>query len=279
MKNVGKMKIFLLIAVFVVESSAFCAEVFQWVDNQGRRHYSDRPHQNADILTINPGYSYQKVRKVYDGDTVLLMNGQKVRFLGINTPEVAHRDKEADAGGEEAKKWLIRKLKNKRIRLERDVEKKDKYGRLLAYVITEDGIHLNLELVKEGLATANIYPPNLKYVDEFLAAQDRAENARRGLWAYQQYASQPFTQLQQGNLRGWKRVTGVIKNIKQTRRNIYLQFDDNFSIKIKRWAMDLFPELEQYRGKKVEVRGWLHKSKGKITMLVRHPGSIKIYSQ
>jgi len=268
------MKILLMIAVFVIESSAFCAEVFQWVDNQGKRHYSDRPYRNAEILTINPGYSYQKVRKVYDGDTVLLMNGQKVRFLSINTPEVAGRNKEAEAGGEEAKNWLVRKLKNKKIRLERDVEKKDKYGRLLAHVFTEDGMHLNLELVKEGLATANIYPPNLKYVDEFLAVQEEAENARRGLWAYKQYATQPFTQLQHGNLKGWKRVTGMVKNIKQTRRNIYLQFSDNFSIKINRRAKDLFPDLEQYRGKKVEVRGWLHKSKNRYTMLVRHPSSI-----
>ncbi len=268
------MKFFLLIVVFVVDSSAFCAEVFQWLDNQGRRHYSDQPHHNAEILTINPGYSYQKVRKVYDGDTVLLMNGQKVRFLGINTPEVAHRNEKAQVGGEEAKKWLQKKLKNTKVRLERDVEKKDKYGRLLAYVFTEDGIHLNLELVKKGLATANIYPPNLKYVDAFLAAQEKAENARRGLWAYRQYSSQPFTRLQNGNLQGWKRVTGVIKKIKYTRKNIYLQFSDNFAIKINRRTKYLFPDLEQYRGKKVEVRGWLHKSKGRITMLVRHPGNI-----
>lgn len=273
------MKILLLIAAFFFPSSVFCAEVFQWIDSQGKRHYSDRPHQDAEILTIHPGYSYQKVKKVYDGDTVLLMNGQKVRFLGINTPEVEGRHKSAEPGGEEAKNWLSGKLENKKIRMEKDVEKKDKYGRLLAHVFTEDGTHLNLELVKAGLATVNIHPPNLKYVGEFLAMQEIAENAEHGLWANQHYASQSFTQLPGSKYKGWKRITGVVNNIKQTGRNIYLQFSDDFSIKIERRFEDLFPDMESYLGKKIEVRGWLKKSKTRYTMLIRHPGGIKIYKR
>ena len=268
------MKIFCLFLACFFASSGYCAEVFQWLDSQGKRHYSDRPHQDAEILTIHPGYSYYNVRKVYDGDTVLLTNGQKVRFLGINTPEVEGRNKSAEPGGEEAKNWLSGQLKNKKIRLESDVEKKDKYGRLLAHVFTEDGAHLNLELVKAGLAAVNIHPPNLKYVDTLLTVQEKAENARRGLWAYKHYASQPFTQLQGSDYKGWKRVIGVVKQIKQTRRNIYLQFSDDFSIKIERRFKDLFPTLDRYRGGKIEVRGWLNKSKNRYTMLVRHPSSI-----
>lgn len=250
------------------------AEVFQWIDPQGRTHYSDQAHENAKVLELTPSTVYYAVEKVYDGDTILLSNGQKVRFLGINTPEVAGRNKAAEVGGEAAKIWLKNKLDHRKVALQGDVEKLDKYQRRLAYVFTENKEHINLELVKQGLATVNIYPPNLKHLDELLAAQRQAEQEKRGLWAEAAYAAVPFQAINTENYPGWKRVTGRISDVKRTPKRCYLPFSDTLSIAIDAESWPLFPAMENYRGKHVEVRGWLHRSKDRLTILVRHPADI-----
>lgn len=262
---------------------AFCfsgtvfAEVYQWIDENGGRHYSDRPNQRSEIVEIHPGYTFYLVKHVFDGDTILLENGRKIRLLGINTPEVAGRNKHEEPGGEEAKRWLAQRLGGQKIRLETDVEKKDKYDRLLAHVFTESGRHLNLELVENGLATVNIYPPNLRYTKALLQAEERAEQAGIGLWSNPYYARHPFKALP--NRKGWQRVVGTIKRIKRTRKNNYLIFSDGFSIKIAKQDQQYFSDLTSYQGKHVEVRGWLRKSRNGHTVRVRHPGHIKFIEE
>lgn len=250
------------------------AEVYQWTDERGRKHYSDRPRMGAEALAIHPGYAYHRVKRVYDGDTLLLENGQKVRFLGINTPEVESRRKLAEPGGVEAKQWLQTRLKGKKIRLQTDVEKQDNYGRLLAYVFTEDGAHLNLELVGRGLATVNIHPPNLRYSQQLLAQQAQAEAAGVGIWSDPHYAPQPFQNITES--RGWKRVIGQVQRIKQTRKYVYLSFSGEFSLRIKKADAGLFPDWNSYRGSRVEARGWLQIPGKGYVLPVRHPGAIKI---
>ncbi len=265
-----------LIAILFFIPCLAQADIFQWIDKQGEKHFSDRPQQGAKRLKVNAGYAYYSIKKIYDGDTILLTNGQKVRFLGINTPEVEGRNKLAQAGGEEARQWLQKKLKNKKVRLERDVEKKDKYGRLLAHVFTPDNAHLNFELVKLGLATVNIHPPNLKYMDDLLAAESEAEQKLIGIWQYQQYAAKAVESLNGQALRGWQRVFGTIKSVYHSRKYSYLNLTDTFSLKIQHKSSQLFPELEGYVGSKVEVRGWINKHKKRYSMFIRHPSSIKI---
>jgi len=264
------MFLFLLCFSFVAQ-----AEVFQWVDDRGEYHFSDKPHQGAKKFQLDAAYSYYRVKKVYDGDTILLSSGIKVRFLGINTPEVEGRNKSAQAGGEIAKKWLQAKLKNTKVRLEKDVEKKDKYGRTLAHIFTEDKQHINLQLVEQGLASVNIYPPNLKYVDVLIKAEYKAELSQLGIWQYQEYKTKQAKDIVRGDFKGWQRVVGKIKNIHQTRKNSYLVFSDSFSLQIKNKALKLFPKLKSYTGKKVEVRGWISKRKKHYSMFVRHPSAIK----
>ncbi len=265
---------FFLLSLLLIVPISTQAEMFQWVDNNGSKNFSDRPHLGAKPLKIKSGYTYYQIKKVYDGDTILLTNGLKVRLLGINTPEVKRRDKSAQAGGEEAKRWLQKKLKNKKVRLESDIEKKDKYGRLLAHVFTEDKEHINIELVKQGLASVNIYPPNLKYTDELIKAEQQAEQARLGIWGYQEYAPKPLSHISQQRVKGWQRITGVINNIRYSRRYIYLDFTDTFALKIERKAEGLFPVLESYMGRPIEARGWIHRHKKRYSMIIRHPSAI-----
>ncbi len=256
----------------VLLSSSVAAEVYRWSDRLGQKHYSDRPHREADIVNVRSGYTYHRVKRVFDGDTLLLANNQRVRLLGINTPEVEGRNKSAEPGGEEARRWLSETLAGNKVRLETDVEKKDKYGRLLAHVFSEQGRHLNIELVGRGLATVNIHPPNLRYSEQLLTAEANAYQAGLGLWRNTYYTARSFRDIR--GTKGWKRVVGTVNKIKEGRRYVYLQFSDNFSIKIEKSARELFPDLNSYLGKKVEARGWLNKSKKRYSVHVRHPGNI-----
>ena len=174
------------------------AEIYQWQDVGGNKHFSDQSHPQAKILDIKPSYGFYTVIKVYDGDTVVLSDDRKVRLLGINTPEVRHRDKMADAGGDEAKQWLKNKLENTKVRLVTDAEKTDKYGRILAHLFTEKKEHINLELVKVGLAEVSIYPPNLLYADELLKAQDLAERQQHRTLAARRICGKPCKQSYSG---------------------------------------------------------------------------------
>lgn len=250
------------------------AETFQWTDAKGNKHYSDKTHPDAKQLQLNPGFSYYQVKRVFDGDTILLANGMKVRLSGVNTPEVERRNKPAQAGGEKAKRWLINRLKNVKVRLEKDVEKRDKYGRLLAHIFTDDKEHINLELVRNGLATVNIHPPNLKYADELLKVQQQAEQNQSGIWNYKEYAPRPASDINNSARKGWQRIIGQIKNVRHTRKYSYLNCTDRFALKIERKFNNLFPDLESYIGKEIEARGWINKHKKHYSMFIRHPGEI-----
>lgn len=251
------------------------AEVYEWQDTKGGTHFSGRSVAGAKIVDIKPGYDFYRIKTVYDGDTVLLEDGRKVRLLGINTPEVQHRDKLADAGGDEAKRWLIAKLQNTKVRLETDAEKTDKYDRTLAHLFTEKKEHINLQLVEAGLAEVSIYPPNLLYVDELIKAQSQAERGKLGIWQRSEYAPMPVNSLTEAGHTGWTRLLGEVVNIRNTRKSIYLVFSDSFEARIDRKWSGLFPDLNEYVGTTVEVRGWLNKNRGKFSMLIRHPSAIK----
>ena len=133
-----------------------------------------------------------KVKRVIDGDTIELENGEKVRLIGIDTPETLPPSKEVEYFGKEAGDFTKRMVEGKHVKLEFDVQKRDKYGRLLAYVYLEDSTFLNAELLKQGYATISTYPPNIKYVEEFARLQREAQENNRGLWKTRNAEKQQF---------------------------------------------------------------------------------------
>lgn len=127
------------------------------------------------------------VTKVVDGDTIGVRLGsqeERVRLIGIDTPETHGRGGLRECFGAEAAARTAALLPSgTRVRLERDVEARDRYGRLLAYVYrASDGLFVNLALAREGFATTLTYPPNVAHVDDFVAAVRSAREAERGLW-------------------------------------------------------------------------------------------------
>ncbi|MDD5266476.1 MAG: thermonuclease family protein [Methylococcales bacterium] len=251
------------------------SKIYQWRDTTGSEHFSDRFNPDAKIVDIKPGYGFYTVKMVYDGDTVELEDGRKIRLLGINTPEVQHKDKMAEAGGEEARAWLIDKLQHAKVRLEFDVEKTDKYGRTLAYLFTENKEHINLSLVKAGLATISIYPPNLRYADELVAAENKAEHEKLGLWQRPEYAAIPVGNLTEAGHPGWTRLVGKVITISETPKSVYLVFSSKFEARIDRKWLSLFPDVNGYLNKMVEVRGWLSKNRKQFSLFIRHPSAIR----
>ena len=121
----GLISVSLILAVSV----AFAADVYQFTDENGISHFSDKSRHDATKLII-PTQSYRyryKVKRVVDGDTILLTNGQRVRLLGINTPEIESRYHQQEQGGQQAKSWLEALLADGNVLLEFDQKKRDKY--------------------------------------------------------------------------------------------------------------------------------------------------------
>ena len=140
-------------------------------------------------------YSNILVTRVVDGDTLVLENRERVRLIGIDTPEMhesnkLYRDsqkskqdtKTIQALGKRAYEFTTQLVEGKRVSLEFDVEKNDKYGRLLAYVYLKDGTFVNAEIVKQGYASLMTIPPNIKYADLFRTLYQEAREQNRGLW-------------------------------------------------------------------------------------------------
>jgi len=125
------------------------------------------------------------VLRVIDGDTIeVAYQGQRerVRYIGINAPEIHHPRKGVEYYGQEAQAANRRLVEGKTVRLEFDVQRRDRYGRLLAYVFLPDGTFVNAWLVEHGYAQVMTIPPNVRYQDLFLRLQREAREARRGLW-------------------------------------------------------------------------------------------------
>ncbi len=251
-------------------------EIFRSVDKQGRITYSDTPSSGAEPVKIisRPSRQLHQVTRVYDGDTIILEGKKHVRLLGINTPEIESRQRAEEPGGVTAKKWLQTQLQENKVYLEYDQVKQDKYKRLLAHVFLPDGKHLNLALLENGLAVISIIPPNGRYTDKLIQAQQHAEKLKLGIWSMPEYQPRPITQIT-NHTKGWQRFTGTPVSIKKSKKYTRLLFSDKVDIRVANTNLDLFPVLNTYVGKPLEIRGWVSRSKDHYTMLINHPSSLK----
>lgn len=129
-------------------------------------------------------YDWITVTRVVDGDTVVLEDGQKVRLIGVDTPETVDPRKPIQYFGKEASAFTKAELEGRRVRLEHDWERTDKYGRTLAYIYLEDGTFFNAKLISSGYAHAYTkYPFKQEFMDLFRQLERDARENGRGLWA------------------------------------------------------------------------------------------------
>lgn len=130
-----------------------------------------------------------KVTKVIDGDTIEVNGGIKVRYIGIDTPEIGDSRKKVECYGREAAEFNKQLVEGKEVRLEKDISETDKFGRLLRYVYLPadrqgvNDLFVNDYLVRQGYAYAATFPPDVKYQEQFREAEKEARENSRGLWS------------------------------------------------------------------------------------------------
>lgn len=170
------------------------------------------------------------VKEVIDGDTIILLQGEKVRYLGINAPETMTWDgnqwiQKPQICGEKAKLFNQRLVEGKKVVLEYDQEKRDAYKRLLAYVRVGE-VFVNGELLRQGLALMDVRAPNLKYQKLFVNLQKEARDFHRELWGkigkYMVSDQEAFNHIGEiGSIRG------IIASVRFGREKLYLNFGEN----------------------------------------------------
>lgn len=165
----------MVLALLVLSSILFGSDFFvqEWWGFQ---------HQRILGTTDERGFERAIVSRIVDGDTIELADGRKVRYIGIDTPETKHPNKEVECFGEEASQYNQDLVLGQEVELEKDVSETDRYGRLLRYVWLNE-VLVNKELVVAGYAQASSYPPDIARQAEFQTAQIEAQAESRGLWA------------------------------------------------------------------------------------------------
>jgi micrococcal nuclease len=143
--------------------------------------YSDLYHQKQN------SYRFYLVTRVVDGDTFWIADGTKkglkIRLIGVDAPESRNTGKKMkDPFGDDASAYLKKLIGGKKVRLEYDVSRIDRYGRTLAYVYLENGLFVNADLVRNGYATVMTVPPNVRYQELFLKLSKKARDRKKGLW-------------------------------------------------------------------------------------------------
>ncbi len=141
---------------------------------------------HAQIITVSTQQMVRtQVMKVIDGDTLEIRwnnRNERIRLIGVDTPETVHPRIGEEPYGREASNFSKSQLTGKQVLIELDVEPRDKYGRLLGYLYFTDGTFFNASLMNQGYAQMMTYPPNVRWVDLFRALQTSARTQARGLW-------------------------------------------------------------------------------------------------
>lgn len=224
-----------------------------------------------------------RVKEVIDGDTIKLENGQVVRYIGIDTPETRERIGSAwhtvfEPYSKEAKEFNRRLTEGKSVRLEFDVQKKDKYNRLLAYCFAGD-IFVNAKLLEEGYAVLYTFSPNVKYTDIFVEMQRKARQNKRGIWGGLQIISAKEARNFVNKI---VTVEGEVSSIYQSKNVAILNFGQSkFKVVIFKKDFPTFMSKgisipKAYKHKNIRITGKVKKYKDDFEIIVSHPSEIEV---
>ena len=217
------------------------------------------------------------IKKVHDGDTVNLVDGRKLRLIGINTPELARDGRPAETYAIEAKKYLQTfSGQTRRWRVRWGKQLQDKYGRWLGHVFIGDR-NLNAELIRQGLASVIAIPPNQWAVSCYQQQEHQARSEAKGIWSKQGHTIW-LAEAMPVSLRGFQFIQGTVDKIVPTRKSIWLEMSPLFSIRIARDDLQYFDKRSPYNWakQKIEVRGWLNFHQGRLQMRVKHPAVVRL---
>jgi endonuclease YncB( thermonuclease family) len=223
--------------------------------------------------------SHYEVSKVFDGDTIHLKNGWKVRFIGVNTPEVSHDNKPGQPFALEAKSLVERVIMNSNstIGLIAGTQTTDHYGRKLGHVFTTNGENLGALLLQRGLGFRLSIPPNLDFQDCYAQMEQQARSKAIGVWQGGHSLVTESKNLDR-RMTGFRLVRGIITDIEESRHHLWLHMGKNLVLQIRKSDLDWFNtwKPETLAGKRIEARGWITSRKHPMKMRIQHPASISI---
>jgi len=225
---------------------------------------------------------------VVDGDTMRLNDGRLVRFIGINTPELARKGKSAEPMAKQARQMLKSMLDKTThtVGMRFGMERKDRYGRTLAHVYLVNGASVEAEMLSTGMAAQIVVPPNVWNLECYRAAEQGARQAKKGVWS-SFYRPIPAAELSRQS-RGFRIISGKVVRVGESKRSIWLNFPgragegvrEGVAVRISRKDLDYFKSWDprNLKGKEVVVRGWVYPYKKQLVMQLRHPFALEIKS-
>jgi endonuclease YncB( thermonuclease family) len=232
----------------------------------------------ADTCEHPPANESVTVKYVHDGDTINLSDGRKLRLIGINTPELARDRRPAEPYAEEAKRRVMHYVpRHSRVEIIYGRERHDRYGRLLVHVILPDGRNLNRLLLHEGLAQAIVMPPNTRLLECYLDEERSARARHQGLWQLAYFQPLRAAALS-GREQGFHLLRGKVRHVGESRKSWWLDLDGPVSVRIAKHDLAYFPDTDfrALLGRRIEVRGWLHRYRAKLMMGIRHKKALRV---
>jgi len=211
----------------------------------------------AGTLSVIGQSRWVSVAYIFDGDTFRARSGERIRLLGINTPEVAHNDQRQQPYAMEAKRRLTQLILGKSVRLRLDREKRDKYGRTLAQIYLRDGRWVNNILVQEGLAQVYTFAPNIYWADALLRTEQTARRDMRGLWKSSRFRILDASEISSRQIGQFRLVRGYVDALQGWRFRLGKKLTVSVPRKSRRWFT---PADLPRNGQKTVVRGVIRTS-------------------
>lgn len=224
-----------------------------------------------------------KVLRVYDGDTLELQDGRKIRFIAVNTPELArpHDNQVAEPFSDEALKAVLKLLPaHSTVQLRFETRKTDRYQRILAHVFTDKGVNVESELLKAGLAAQVAFPPNLWQAECYAQLQSAALASRKGMWNHARYQVTPLKSIAR-DVTGFFRVSVDVSVVMLVERDMFIVDTNGFGFRIDQEDLTYFKavDFERWRNRTVIGQGWIYRAKNGLMMRIRHPLMIEVPSE
>jgi len=225
----------------------------------------------------------ERVDRVFDGDTLRLADGSRLRLIGIDTPELGRDGRPPQPLAMEARIALEELLgRQPEVQLRFDAESHDRYGRLLAHVFLPDGSNVQAWLLARGFASALVVPPNLWGVDCYGAVEQRARSRGRGVWALPTYRTIAATALPR-DTRGFRIIQGQVLRTGESKKSIWLNLAGGVALRIARSDLVYFPPdmLADLQGREIRVRGrvYYNERRRELRLRVRHPAALKLVAE
>ena len=226
------------------------------------------------------------IKKVIDGDTVKTTEGETIRLIGIDTPEINWDSGTADFYGYKALKFSNENLLNKKVYLEYDQDKKDDYGRELAYIYLQNGELFNIKLIEKGYAHLLIVEPNNKYEERFKKIAKKTREEKIGIWKKVDQLSDRVDEISWKDAKKYygKKVivSGKIVDTYKSEEVTFLNFSKNYSetLTIVIFNDDLnkfaVKANEYFKNKRVKVIGDIKKYDDAPEIIITDPTSIML---